>query len=486
MNAPDSNSVPTKEAARVAEERLELVQRLFLEYLDHYSVDGDPRGAAAVLTEIVRQNHPAALLADPVAVHLNMLRGVIAKPSIENIIHLYGEAELRAALAARVNQEELPHKKFRLEALALAATMDGSDFAGDLDAPGEGSAGDWARTLAIVVSAYGWTVDDRGRLIGLVAGDQGYAATGIVIGPETMAAISGSATIKPLEWLQFPEDGSILYEQGTKQKYRLRAVHGFGAYFILDRNDGSFSWKRSGTNHKEKANSLKDAKAAVQADFEERGRSVLSSSVLAAGGEAPIARAHVTMEDDGPYVDLEVLDGARLQPGMSPVLLYAAPVPARNEAVKPIGYLSEQGFDLMKMTNAGVRAIIQNTPDDAFDAPLYLAYPAEADRSELAQRLTACADYIDDMKTRVTDGKLTLMEEGAQKLFREAAAALAGEASLPDGAAERITPEQLRILRLFSDQFRSGAAGAEMDCDGAEALAKAIDAALGSLRGSQP
>jgi hypothetical protein len=39
-----------------------------------------------------------AVLADPVAVHLNMLRGGIAKPSIRNIIHLYGADELRAAL----------------------------------------------------------------------------------------------------------------------------------------------------------------------------------------------------------------------------------------------------------------------------------------------------------------------------------------------------------------------------------------------------
>lgn len=39
-----------------------------------------------------------AKLSDPVAVHLNMLRGTIAKPSIENIIHIYGEDVLRAAL----------------------------------------------------------------------------------------------------------------------------------------------------------------------------------------------------------------------------------------------------------------------------------------------------------------------------------------------------------------------------------------------------
>jgi hypothetical protein len=38
-----------------------------------------------------------AIIADPVAVHANMLRGMIAKPSVANIIHLYGD-ELRATL----------------------------------------------------------------------------------------------------------------------------------------------------------------------------------------------------------------------------------------------------------------------------------------------------------------------------------------------------------------------------------------------------
>lgn len=31
-----------------------------------------------------------AVMSDPAAVHINMLRGAIAKPSIRNIVHLYG------------------------------------------------------------------------------------------------------------------------------------------------------------------------------------------------------------------------------------------------------------------------------------------------------------------------------------------------------------------------------------------------------------
>ena len=41
-----------------------------------------------------------AALSDPNAVHINMLRGSIARPTIAQIIHVYGADELRAALAS--------------------------------------------------------------------------------------------------------------------------------------------------------------------------------------------------------------------------------------------------------------------------------------------------------------------------------------------------------------------------------------------------
>ena len=47
----------------------------------------------------------AEALADPVAVHANMLRGRIAKPTLDQIIHLYGADALRAALA-RIGEGE--------------------------------------------------------------------------------------------------------------------------------------------------------------------------------------------------------------------------------------------------------------------------------------------------------------------------------------------------------------------------------------------
>ncbi len=39
------------------------------------------------------------LLSDPIVVHLNMVRGTIAKPSTDQIIHIYGKAALEKALA---------------------------------------------------------------------------------------------------------------------------------------------------------------------------------------------------------------------------------------------------------------------------------------------------------------------------------------------------------------------------------------------------
>lgn len=44
-------------------------------------------------------------LTDPNVVHVNMLRGAIAKPTIEQIIHLYGVDALCKALAPVIVRE---------------------------------------------------------------------------------------------------------------------------------------------------------------------------------------------------------------------------------------------------------------------------------------------------------------------------------------------------------------------------------------------
>ena len=46
------------------------------------------------------------LLSDPDAVHLNLLRGTLARPAIEKIVHLYGAEALRAALPCPPDPDE--------------------------------------------------------------------------------------------------------------------------------------------------------------------------------------------------------------------------------------------------------------------------------------------------------------------------------------------------------------------------------------------
>lgn len=47
--------------------------------------------------------------ADPVTVHVNMLRGTIAKPTVEQIVHLYGVDTLAKALAPVIVREAAPY-----------------------------------------------------------------------------------------------------------------------------------------------------------------------------------------------------------------------------------------------------------------------------------------------------------------------------------------------------------------------------------------
>ena len=51
--------------------------------------------SAAVEGATTKRSDP---LSDPNVIHVNMLRGTIAKPSISQIIHIYGAEKLRAAL----------------------------------------------------------------------------------------------------------------------------------------------------------------------------------------------------------------------------------------------------------------------------------------------------------------------------------------------------------------------------------------------------
>jgi hypothetical protein len=44
--------------------------------------------------------------------------------------------------------------------------------------------------LEVITTAYGWSIDREGQVWGLVAGDQGYEPTGIVIPKDHLAALA--------------------------------------------------------------------------------------------------------------------------------------------------------------------------------------------------------------------------------------------------------------------------------------------------------
>lgn len=67
--------------------------------IDLYRIDwADAYDAIAALPAVAPGVQVEGALSDPVAVHANMLRGTIAKPTVEQIIHIYGADALRAAL----------------------------------------------------------------------------------------------------------------------------------------------------------------------------------------------------------------------------------------------------------------------------------------------------------------------------------------------------------------------------------------------------
>lgn len=66
------------------------------------------QGDQALMREAASAFH---MLSDPVAVHANMLRGTIAKPTADQIIHIYGrDALTRVMDAAKIEalQKEFP------------------------------------------------------------------------------------------------------------------------------------------------------------------------------------------------------------------------------------------------------------------------------------------------------------------------------------------------------------------------------------------
>ena len=86
--------------------------------LSEVFIDGGSPTAAAVLN--IAMDHISALpavqpdLTDPNVVHANMLRGTIAKPTLDQIIHLYGVDALCRALVPVISREAALDEMARL------------------------------------------------------------------------------------------------------------------------------------------------------------------------------------------------------------------------------------------------------------------------------------------------------------------------------------------------------------------------------------
>jgi hypothetical protein len=91
-------------------------------------------------------------------------------------------------------------------------------------------------------------------------------------------------------------------------------------------------------------NNYPNAKIAAKAVIDIVIAAQQASPLLAVGVE-PVARAHISLHDDGPYAELEVLNGELLQPSMSPVNLYAAqpasPLRGRDELARKAALFRE-------------------------------------------------------------------------------------------------------------------------------------------------
>lgn len=102
---------------------------------------------------------------------------------------------------------------------------------------------------------------------------------------------------------------------------------------------GSIRTKANGNTHESSPGPTMD-------DYRRMARTALAEGQVDA---TPVALAHISLEDDGPYIDLQVLNGETLQPADKPVPLYTHPpatdVAALVEAAKETNAALERDGD---------------------------------------------------------------------------------------------------------------------------------------------
>ena len=85
----------------------DIAQQAARDARDVFSEDSQAQSAVGYMEQLIYSalRNFEYSLADPVLVHANMLRGTIAKPTLEQIIHLYGVDALCKALMPVIVRE---------------------------------------------------------------------------------------------------------------------------------------------------------------------------------------------------------------------------------------------------------------------------------------------------------------------------------------------------------------------------------------------
>lgn len=97
----------------------------------------------------------------------------------------------------------------------------------------------------------------------------------------TRVAPVSAVSIKKLDWHPHPQDGGILQEgQNAQRTYLERAIHPYGAYFLMEK-DGRYSFKDSVPSYVKdlEYDTLDQARAAAQIDLGLRTRAFIETEI---------------------------------------------------------------------------------------------------------------------------------------------------------------------------------------------------------------
>lgn len=211
-------------------------------------------------------------LSDPVTVHANMLRGSIAKPTVEQIVHLYGREAFQPMIDVAIAKA--------LEKACLAVS-EHADWPEDEHGRTE-QVGLFVRVINAIRA-----ITPALSLAPTDAADELASVAAQLPGGAVMDGIK----IKPLVWVDFPDRGAkaqawneanYMIQRWSDGRWELSASYpGYGdSIYGIDRFYST----------------LEAAKAAAQADYEARVYAALAAAVPADLAEAGKVQAYVVDE----------------------------------------------------------------------------------------------------------------------------------------------------------------------------------------------